>query len=331
VSAAAVSDADVGAHSARAGVCLGAVLAESDARPTPSDTKAELEEQLDLIKQRSRHLADAASAACKYASARLRSARILWILLDIAPNPRSRQPLKESFYIYGAVVRKSASPAGIQLWWRNKYFPGVEPPTQECIEEHLKRLQKAGALIRLPGDLRGFGEGLRPQYNDSIHLIYTEREETWWDQVGMARWKKAGLSRDPRLCRRLFKRWRDEAADPQLRLRFDELKPDHPDRTPVEKDAELDEMAQKLEHAAFTISGNTVIDGWSLLSACYQAGIKIERNDPQEALAKQPETLRKAMRALARHFRRRCRIWNPAGWLIRACGTVRLPGWLTSA
>lgn len=222
-------------------------------------------------------------------------------------------------YIPGALV--SFGLRGFLNAWYG--FSGLQPPSERCLRAHLATLEAGNVLVRAPGAVVGGArsrDGRPVRDVDTFHVVLSQRESRWWDDVGYPRLERNPRARhNAKVWARLFGRWRDEAA--QERFEFDSLPDDDPSRdSRPNVEAELDAAAHELE-----LASRERDDPGALLKGCEKAKARINGRATWQ-VAKTPGVLADAMRALARELRRRRRIRNRGGWLLWAFdyGPLRL-------
>lgn len=238
----------------------------------------------------------------------------LMVLLHRRACPLGVRAAQRSWYVPGAIV--GVGIAQLQAWWEEMF--GENAPCARSLRSHLTVLERAGALVRSPGELlegaRAWGDHPPPRHPDTIHLLHRRREAQWWAHYGRPALEASPKARhSARAWWRLFGRWRSEAADPQLEFDFDvELAANDPSRDQRPQARELAaDRAEQLEVAA---AAREPID---MLRAALAAGVEL-RGAVQFRAAAHPAQLAAALRALAGELRRGRRIRNPGGWVAWA-------------
>ncbi len=241
---------------------------------------------------------------------------MLMLLLHRRSCPLQAGSPKRKWYVPGAVV--GAGIPQLQAWWEDTYQERA--PSERTLRTHLGVLERAGAIVRSPGELlEGLGswsDHAPPRHPDTIHLIHRRREAQWWSRVGSAELERTPRARHSAAAWwRLFAHWRREAADPQLELDFDP----HLE----ERDPSRDQRPQAVETAApraeLLDAAAAQLEPVPMLKACAAAGVVIQGR-AQFQLAADPARFAQALRALARELRAGRRIRNAGGWLVWVFG-----------
>lgn len=139
-------------------------------------------------------------------------ARLLLLLLAMRCPPGSRPARR--WYVQGGVARLGVE--GIRRAWRG--FHGEEPPCERRLRGHLGVLERSLALVRVPGDwMPGRYAGPRPRYPDTLLVLTSEAEVSWWAQQGLERLDAhPGARVNPTTWREVFGDWRRELHQPRL-------------------------------------------------------------------------------------------------------------------
>ena len=232
--------------------------------------------------------------------ARANRARLLILLLELRCPPAKRP--KRSWYVPGGVARTSLEDLAAR-WPKRFHLP---PPCRRTLLRHICRLSAGGAIVRVPGDLLGWGPDpddpqKAPRFPDTLLVLTTELEWQWWATVGLARLDaNPGARKSASIWRRLFGRWRGESAGRQGELFH--VDPQAPTVTP--DSATLRRLA----------NSDGLLD---LLGGLKAAGVALASRMTWR-LASSESRLRGAIALLARAIGRGDRIQNFAGWLVHA-------------
>lgn len=161
----------------------------------------------EALSLRAHALADAVEACSRRRDVRETRSAILLVLLG-RTCPLGRAP-RVPWYVPGAAARTGAAKLVRELARRGLVL------TERTVLRHLGELERAALLARQPGDYLApprAGDIRRPRWADTIHVLGRPWERVWWDLVGRARLAAEPLARrDPRVWRRLFGSWREEA------------------------------------------------------------------------------------------------------------------------
>ncbi len=274
---------------------------------------------LESLAVRSVRLATIVQAASRRRDVRDLRAKILGLLLALR-CPVGSSPAR-AWYVPGGVARLGIS--GLARAWRGFY--GEEAPTERTLRAHLGTLERACAVVRVPGDWIPTAPGApRLRHPDTILLLEDERDARFWADEGLAVLEREPEARiDPTLWRRLFRGWRDRARDPQARLPFPapEARPDQDTRPAQTTRQDAAAVREALQAG----------DDLALLGALRKVGADPDRS-VLFRLLRQSVPLRRAAALFAEELERGTRIRNRPGWIVwafRAAGG-RLVGSVSS-
>lgn len=258
---------------------------------------------LDELAARSLRLATVVQAASRRRDVRELRARILGLLVALR-CPRSGNPAR-SWYVPGGVARLGIS--GIVRAWRGFY--GEAAPTERTIRAHLGALERALALVRVPGDWIPTAPGApRLRHPDTILLLEDEAEAEFWAREGLPALERHPEARtNPSVWRRLFRSWRKDAHDPQGRLPF----PAPARRTIEDARPALPQEAAELRKALAGGDDLKVAEALRSIHALPDGRVLW-------TLVRQAGPFRRAAARLADELERRTRIRNRAGWIVWA-------------
>ncbi len=288
------------------------------------------------LEYRSLRLAQVVEAISRRRDVREIRARIVLMLLDLA-CPLGARP-RRSWYVPGAAARVGHE--GIRSRWFATW--GEEPPTKRTIQRHLGELERAGVLVRAPGDwvpalVVPDQPGQRSRYRDTIHLLESDEVAEWWATVGARLRELHPDTRcNPTRWREVFGDWRARAAaggDPWQPGLFDdpaEISKRGIGGTPpsvnfpvqgAESSAgaaptEISDRRGAAERLAEVVHRRRLEAG-ELLVALDLVGARV-RGGVRLQLQRDLGRLRGAAALLAVALRRGDRVRNPAGWVVRA-------------
>lgn len=280
---------------------------------------------LDELAAVSRRLADLIAAISRRSDVRATRAKIL-VLIAARRCPRGARQLRQQWYVRGAAARFGAD--RIAAEWPGRF--GEPAPSIRTIRKHLGDLEQACALARAPGDWMPVVKDpehpeRRPRYPDTLVLLETDREASWWASVGAdLRRRNPDTRCNPDRWRMVFGSWRrrvelDEAADvgPLFAWAAQEAASGDSPAAPPQVRRGAAESAHEL--AAAVARGD---DAFDLQRALAQCGARLGGANSFRAAAN-PRRLAGAAALLALALGRddgdpRRRIRNRAGWLWRA-------------
>ncbi len=282
-------------------------------RPSP------LTDPLDQLAARSTRLAGIVEAISRRRDVRQLRARLLLLVVELA-CPLGSNP-RRAWYVPGAVARLGAS--GLRRSWARRF--GGEAPSERTLRTHLATLEASLAIVREPGRhlprlWSAEAPERRPRWPDTLHLVLSEDEASWWADEGRRILEQhPSVRRCPRAWRELVGDWRARARGAaaegvQLALPFGEPRLEVGGRRELDPPARrrLLEQGRALAEAALEGGG-----AFELASALRGAGVEL-RGKLQWSLLARPGRLRGAMALLAVALLRGDRVRSPAGWLVRA-------------
>lgn len=237
-------------------------------------------------------------------------AALLLLLLELR-LPLWGERRRHAWYVRGALARTSLD--HLRRLWRERL--GTEPPSARRLADHLRELERAGAIGRSPGELL---EGAGPRrYPDTIHLLEDDAAARDWDRVRRLLEQVPAAQHDAATWRRVVGEWRGKGTDRQLELPFqsrDGKASEGPRPAPLPSEAAQARGTALLERARAIDrkAGAYVLE---LLLALQASGLRLAGR-AQVELASMPARLEGAVALLARAWIRGDEIASPAGWLL---------------
>lgn len=281
------------------------------------------EDVIETLAGRSWRLSAVVSAISSQKRVALMRARILVLLIEsrcpVGVKPRRR------WYVPGGVARLGID--GLRRRWFSRF--GVDPPTRRTFQAHIAELERACALVRVPGDWIPckFDPGRperRPRYVDTFLLLEEELEAEWWSTEGRRLEEARPDTRcSPAAWRMVFHGWRERA------IRGEHLQPTlfevggiQAAGIPVPKRTapapSLEDPGYAADQIAEIVHRESASPG-EIIGTLDRLGIQIVGVN-RSRLQRDIFRLRGGLALLALALRRGDTIRKPSGWIVRATG-----------